>query len=170
MNNGSNIILIGMPGAGKSTVGVILAKKLAWAFVDTDILIQLSEKRSLQDIVDTDGHLVLRKVEADLLLSLNLQNHVIATGGSAVYSEAAMTHLKSGGNVVFLKVPLSNLKGRICDYETRGLSKRSDQTFADLFSEREPLYSRFAEVTIDCTDLTQEQICDRILHELRFRV
>ena len=166
MNNRSNIVLIGMPGAGKSTVGVILAKRLSWAFVDTDVLIQISQGRSLQDIVDTDGYLGFRRVEEDLLLRLSMSKHVIATGGSAVYSDAAMTHLKSDGVVVFLSVALPKLESRIRDYETRGLAKRLDQTLADLFFEREPLYAKFADITIDCADLRQEQVCDRILDKL----
>lgn len=169
MSNPSNIVLIGMPGAGKSTVGVILANRLSWAFVDTDVLIQVSQGRSLQDIVDTDGYLGFRRVEEDLLLSLTLSKHVIATGGSAVYSDAAMRHLRSDGVVVFLSVALPKLESRIRNYESRGLAKRLDQTFADLFFEREPLYAKFADITINCTDLTQEQVCDRILDELGCR-
>src|SRR5512139_586368 len=102
----SNLVLIGMPGAGKSTVGVILAKQTSREFVDTDLLIQTLQERTLQDIVDTDGYAVLRKIEEDVLLGLSVQNHVIATGGSAVYSDRAMAHLKSGGLVIFLDVDL----------------------------------------------------------------
>ncbi|MEE9255278.1 MAG: shikimate kinase, partial [Pseudomonadales bacterium] len=108
-----NIVLIGMPGAGKSTVGVILAKRTARDFVDTDLLIQKTEKRSLQEILDADGYLGLRRIEERVLLSMELCGHVIATGGSAVYSDAAMDHLRRMGIVVFLDVDLDAIKSRV---------------------------------------------------------
>ncbi|RPH48477.1 MAG: shikimate kinase [Desulfobacteraceae bacterium] len=159
----SNLILIGMPGAGKSTVGVILAKMTSRDFVDTDVLIQTSQKRTLQDIVDTDGYAVLRKIEEDVLLELFAQNCVIATGGSAVYSDRAITHLKSYGIVVFLDVDLFTLESRIHDFSTRGLAKRPDQEFADLYYERIVLYTKYADITIKCAGLTQEEVCSRII-------
>jgi shikimate kinase len=161
--NPSNIVLIGMPGSGKSTVGVILAKLTSRDFVDTDVLIQTSQGRTLQDIVDTQGYMALREVEERILLKLDCSNHVIATGGSAVYSHAAMTHLKSNGTVVFLNVELSVLKARIHDYATRGLAKRPDQSFDELFEERFILYTKYADVTIECKDFTQEKVCEKII-------
>ena len=163
----TNIVLIGMPGAGKSTVGVILAKQTSRDFIDTDVLIQTVQGRSLQDIVDTDGHFALRKIEEDILLGLELRNHVIATGGSAAYSDAAMKHLKSDGVVVFLDVDIATLESRVHDFDTRGLAKRLDQTFAELFEERFALYTKYADITIDCRYLSQEQVCTRIMAELR---
>jgi len=162
----ANIVLIGMPGSGKSTVGVILAKLTSRDFVDGDVLIQISQDRSLQDIVDTEGHMALRGIEEEVLLALHCLNHVIATGGSAAYSHAAMTHLKSNGVVIFLDVDLPTLESRIHDFDTRGLAKRPDQTFADLFEERFALYTKYADITIQCADLTQEDVCDRIIMEL----
>ena len=161
----SNLILIGMPGSGKSTVGVILAKRTGRAFVDTDVLIQTSQRRTLQDIVDTDGYLALRKIEEEVLLGLVVRNHVIATGGSAVYSDRAMHHLKAEGAVIFLDVDLNTLQARVRDFRTRGLAKRPDQSFADLFAERFPLYTRYADITIDCARQDQEGICARIIAE-----
>ena len=158
--------MIGMPGSGKSTVGVILAKLTSRDFVDGDVLIQISQDRSLQDIVDTEGHMALRRIEEEVLVALHCLNHVIATGGSAAYSHAAMTHLKSNGVVIFLDVDLPTLESRIHDFDTRGLAKRPDQTFADLFEERFALYTKYADITIQCADLTQEDVCDRIIMEL----
>ncbi len=161
----SNLVLIGMPGSGKSTVGVILAKKTSRDFVDTDVLIQTSQRRTLQDIVDSDGYAVLRKIEEDVLLGLSIQNHVIATGGSAAYSDQAMTHLKSDGILIFLDVDLATLETRIRDFNARGIARRPDQSFAELFDERFALYSRHADITIKCAGLTQEDVCARIIAE-----
>jgi shikimate kinase len=162
----SNIVLIGMPGSGKSTVAVILAKQTRRGFVDTDVVIQASTGRSLQSIVERDGYLALRRIEEEALLGLALRNHVIATGGSAVYSKAAMEHLRAGGVVVFLDCDLATLGSRVRDFGTRGLAKRPDQTFSQLFDERRPLYQRYAEITISCGGLTHEEVSTRIIDAL----
>jgi shikimate kinase len=156
-----------MPGAGKSTVGVILAKQTSCDFLDTDVLIQTLQERTLQDIVDIDGYAALRRIEEDVLLGLSVQNHVIATGGSAVYSDHAMTHLKSGGLVIFLDVELPTLESRVHDFRTRGLAKRPDQNFADLFQERFTLYTKYADMTIKCAGLTQEEVCAGIIDQAK---
>ena len=163
----SNLVLIGMPGAGKSTVGIILAKLTSRDFVDTDVLIQTTQKRTLQNIVDTLGHEELRRLEAETLCGLSIRNCIIATGGSAVYSHEAMTHLASEGIVIFLDVELPVLETRIHNYRTRGLAKRADQTFADLFQERCALYSKYAEITIVCAGLTHEEVCLKIIDRVR---
>jgi shikimate kinase len=165
----SNIVLIGMPGSGKSTVGVVLAKLTHRDFVDTDLLIQKEQGRSLQDIVNRDGYLKLRELEEKTILKLECRSHVIATGGSAVYSKAAMTHLKTDGIAVFLKVDLQSLLTRVKDFKTRGLAKRPDQGVADLFSERDALYRQYADVIIECQGITHEEVCARILQELKTR-
>lgn len=167
--NKSNIILIGMPGSGKSTVGIILAKWVSRDFVDTDILIQVSQGHPLQDIVDSEGHMALRKIEETVLLSLECHNHVIATGGSAAYSDAAMNHLKSDGIIIFLNADLPTLESRVNDFGTRGLAKRPDQSFSDLFAERLPLYTKHADFTVDNTNLSQEAVCAEIIKILRIR-
>ena len=156
-----------MPGSGKSTVGVILAKALTRPYLDSDILIQLSENRSLQDIVDEDGYMVLRDIEEQVLLGITCENHVIATGGSAAYSAKAMEHLKENGVVIFLNASLETLKSRIHNYETRGLAKRADQSFADLFQERLELYTKYADLVIDSNNRSQEQVCDDIHEQLQ---
>lgn len=163
----SNIVLIGMPGSGKSTVGVILAKKTSRGFVDTDVLIQTAQQQTLQDIVDTRGYKALRAIEEDLLLHLSVRNHVIATGGSAVYSDKAMAHLKSDGRIVFLDADPATLEARIGNFSQRGLAKRPEQSFADLFEERRVLYHKHADITIDCTRTTQETVCDNIMAATR---
>ncbi|MCP3888227.1 MAG: shikimate kinase [Desulfobulbaceae bacterium] len=162
----SNIVLIGMPGSGKSTVGVILAKLIAKRFLDTDILIQNLTKKSLQEIVDSQGSMALRKIEEQVLLSVRCKNHIIATGGSAAYSHSAMQHLKQEGLSVFLQADLTALKARIHNYETRGLAKRPEQTFQDLFEEREELYTTYADITVECSKLSQDQVADAIVEEI----
>lgn len=161
----TSLILIGMPGAGKSTLGVILAKTLAKDFVDTDLLIQTQENRPLQEIIDTDGYLALRAIEEKTLLNMHYPNHVIATGGSAVYSESAMHHLRHFGPIIFLDVPLPELLNRITDFETRGLARHPNQSFSDLFNERRVLYQRYATITVDCSKKSQEQILSEIIFE-----
>jgi shikimate kinase len=166
MQHPPNISLIGMPGSGKSTVGVILAKLLSRGFIDTDLLIQSSQGRSLQAIVDTDGYLTLRSIEEETLLALDCRNQVIATGGSAAYSQPAMKHLKSSGIMVFLHADLETLFARVSDFDTRGLAKRPEQSVADLFTERYSLYLKYADITIDCRGLNHEDVCARIIEKL----
>ena len=158
-----NIVLIGMPGSGKSTVGVLLAKEAELDFVDTDVLIQTTENRSLQDIVDKEGYLALRTVEERVILGLQARHTVIATGGSAVYSEKGVAHLKANGIAVYIDVPLSELERRVGDYSRRGLAKRPDQTFEELYAERLMLYHRHADITLTWEGQTPEQVARDVL-------
>jgi shikimate kinase len=161
-----NVVLIGMPGVGKSTTGVILAKALSKDFIDTDLLIQVRYKKSLQDIVDAYDYLKLRNVEEEEILLLNVSNSVIATGGSAVYSEKAIDHLRKNGRIVYLKLELNELLMRIDNLGTRGIAKSKDQSFEDLYFEREKLYEKHGEIVINCKDKKHEHIVAEILQNI----
>jgi shikimate kinase len=162
-----NIILIGMPGAGKSTIGVILSKYLAMDFVDTDILIQRYCKSSLQSIIDKKGYLELRGIEEKLLSALSVENTVIATGGSAVYSPKAMNRLKKDGIVVYLKMDMTGLLKRIGNYSTRGIASPTGQTFRSLYIERTKLYRTYGQLPIDCKSKTHEEIVLEIIRKVQ---
>ncbi|MEQ5814256.1 shikimate kinase [Marinobacter sp. NFXS11] len=161
-----NLVLIGMPGSGKSTVGVLLAKRLGLGFVDTDLLIQEEAGRTLQAIVDHDGYEALRRIEEQVLLKLDVRHKVISTGGSAVYSARAMEHLKTNGTVVFLDIPLELVIERIGDHSMRGISRRPDQSLTELFTERFQLYSRWADISVQGEGCNQEQVTDAVIANL----
>lgn len=162
----TNLVLIGMPGSGKSTIGVLLAKKTSRDFVDTDVVIQSHEHRSLQDIVDNDGYMVLREIEEKWVTWLTVEHTVISTGGSVVYSDKSMAHLASDGVIIFLDVSLDTLKQRITDYDQRGIARRPDQSFEELFEERSVLYRRYADNTIASDGINQDEVCAAILAAL----
>lgn len=161
-----NIVLIGMPGSGKSTVGVLLAKRLGYGFVDTDLLIQQRAGRTLQQIVDGDGYRALRKIEEEVLLDLDVERHVVATGGSAVYSSKAMAVLRESSVAVFLDIPLPVVLERVGDHSGRGISRRPDQTLEALFEERFELYTRHADITIDGAGQGQDAVTEVMVGEL----
>jgi len=154
----TNLTLIGMPGAGKSTIGIILAKNLSLGFIDTDVLIQINRQKSLQQILDESGHLNLRAIEEEEILKLNISQQVIATGGSAAYSPGAMAHLGMISTIIFLEVSFAEIERRIRNFATRGIAKAPHQTFRELFDERQILYQRYAELTLPCDGLDQEEI------------
>ena len=161
-----SVILIGMPGAGKSTLGILLAKDLGLDFLDTDVAIQVKEENTLQEILEQRGYLALRAVEENVLLTTDCHGKVIATGGSAVYSDKGMAYLKSCGTVIYLDVPLGELRRRIHNYETRGIARRPDQSFASLFEERAVLYRKYADITAVCGDLEPGEMVVQVLEAL----
>jgi shikimate kinase len=170
LNPQTNVTLIGMPGAGKSTIGIILAKYLTCGFIDTDILIQINHQKSLQRIMDETGYLNLRRIEEMEILKLNIDNHVIATGGSAVYSQKAMAHLQKISTIVFLEVAADVLEKRIHNFGTRGIAKSAGQSFQSLFDERRILYEGCADITIHCAAMDQEEIAAMIMNRLGERL
>ena len=166
MRKYKSVVLIGMPGAGKSTLGVLLAKELALDFVDTDMLIQLREGRTLQEIIDETDYLNLRRIEGEVIADADLPNHVIATGGSVVYSDEGMRNLRRFGPTVFLNCSAEELRRRIHNYESRGIAKAPGQSFAELFAERQALYRKYADITVDCDSRNMQQVLDQVLREL----
>jgi shikimate kinase len=158
-----NIVLIGMPGVGKSTVGVLLAKQLGFAFLDTDIAIQVREGRSLQAIIAAHGADEFCRIEEEQILSLAVAGHVIAPGGSVVYRPRAMAHLRAHGTTIHLDIGLAPLKRRLEDLEARGVVIGPGQTIAGLFRERRPLYRRYADAVVATDGLTPDQVVAAVL-------
>lgn len=157
-----NIILTGMPGAGKSTVGVLLAKALGMDFVDTDILIQNEENTTLQDIIDSRGLDEFLNVENRVLSNIRMENTVIATGGSAVYGKEAMANLAKNATIVYLKLSPKILETRLSNIKTRGVVIKEGQTIADLFNERDPLYVKYADIILDTDNIEIEETVEKI--------
>ncbi len=159
-----NVILIGMPGTGKSTVGVILAKRLGYDFIDQDIVIALREERQLSEIIEQDGIDRFLEIEGEVGLGINAERTVIATGGSAVFSDAAMQHFKENGVCVWLETPLSVLEGRLINgsREERGVAAPADMKLSDIYALREPLYNKYADARIVC-----DCDADGVAHKIR---
>ena len=165
----SNVILIGMSGAGKSTLGVLLAKALGKDFLDTDILIQQRTGKLLQTIIDEDGMDAFMALEEDVVSHVAIQDCVIATGGSVVYSEAAMRHLKENGVAVYLRVDFEELRGRLSNITTRGIVFKGKRDLRSVYEERLPLYERYADLRLDCTGQNIETSVSRIVAALAER-
>jgi shikimate kinase len=163
----TTITLIGMPGAGKSTVGVILAKLTGLAFSDTDLAIQLRENATLQEIVDGQGNAAFRRIEEAVLLAIDLERAVISTGGSVIYSEAVMRRLREAGPVVYLHADLATLEARVAAAPLRGIAREGDQSFADLYRERCPRYAHYADITVDATCGSADHVAALIIGALR---
>ncbi|MGN0154255.1 MAG: shikimate kinase [Lachnospiraceae bacterium] len=161
-----NIILIGMPSCGKSTIGVVLAKALGYRFVDSDLVIQERTGLLLSEIIDSQGLEGFNKMENAINASLDYHKAVIATGGSVIYGREAMEHLKSIGKVVYLELSYETLCERIGDLTERGVSIKVGQTFRDLYEERKPLYEKYADLTIHTENLSIREIVHLLKKEL----
>lgn len=157
-----NVILIGMAASGKSTIGKELARRLGWAFVDTDALIEAWWGAPLQAIVDHLGQEAFVRAEADQIMRLFVERCVIATGGSVVYSDAAMEHLADLGHIVHLRTSFNSIAKRLRNPLSRGLAIGPGQSIEELYAERSPLYARFAQLTVDTDTLTPEATCASI--------
>lgn len=164
-----NIILIGMPGCGKSTVGVVLAKIMGYRFLDSDLLIQEKENRLLSEIIEQDSIEKFNEIENRVNASIDVNHSVVATGGSVVYGKEAMGHFKDIGIVVYIKLPYEEIANRLGDLAKRGVSIRNGQTLLDLYSERVPLYEKYADIiieengmTISETALAIKEKCDEL--------
>ena len=166
MHHHENIVLIGMPGAGKSTVGVVLAKALGMQFVDTDILIQERAGRMLQEILDKDGPDVFKRIEEEAILSLQPHRAVIATGGSVVFSGDAMAHLRSAGVVVYLEISYDAMVKRLKNITTRGILLLPGRSLREMYDERIPLYERYADLTVACTGGNLESVVGNVIEAL----
>lgn len=163
----NNICLIGMPGAGKSTVGVILAKILGYEFVDSDLVIQKEEGALLKDIISSKGVDGFISVEERVNAGLNLSKTVIATGGSVVYGAKAMEHLKDISTIVYLKLSYANIDSRLSNIRGRGVVLREGQTLKDLYEERTPLYERYADIVIDEDSLNVEDTVSAVINAIK---
>lgn len=161
-----NIVLIGMPAVGKSTIGVLLAKAHVMSFVDTDLLIQKKYNKSLCEIIEENGTKTFIEIENRIIFSEEFENSVIATGGSAIYGEQAMKKLRENGTVVYLSLSSEVIKKRIGDIKSRGVVMANGSTVEEIFNERKPLYEKYADFVIDCNNLSVEECVEKIIFEL----
>ncbi len=161
-----NIVLIGMPGAGKSTVGVILAKVLGYRFIDSDLLIQEQEKCLLKDIIERDGLNGLLRVEEQVNSEINSEESVIATGGSVIYGPKAMKHLRKIGTVVYIQLSYETINDRLDNIRQRGVVFQEGQTLKDLYEERCPLYEKYAHIIVNAEKLGMEEVMEKIAREV----
>lgn len=164
--NRENIVMIGMPACGKSTVGVILAKTMGKSFIDTDLLIQEREDLLLQDIINKKGNDYFQKAEEQVLSGICAEGAVVSTGGSAVYYDGAMKHLGSTGIIVYLSLPLNEIERRLDNISTRGITMAPGETMADLYKKRVPLYEKYADLVVETAGLTVEQTVENIIRAL----
>lgn len=160
--NKDNIILIGMPGAGKSTIGIVLAKVIGYTFIDSDIVIQNEKKMLLHELIEKYGLDGFNSIENEINAKIDTHTSVIATGGSAIYGTEAMSHLKSIGAVIYLKLPYEEIEERLGDLNKRGVSIKEGQTLKSLYEERIILYEKYADITIDCSNKKIGKIVEEI--------
>ncbi len=158
-----SVVLIGMPCSGKTTVGARLADALGLEFVDTDRRIEHYIGDTLQNALDTQGYMALRQLEEKILLKEEIKSKVVATGGSAVYSQDGMNHLKSSAIVIFLDLPQHLLEQRMTNFSTRGIARKPGQSFSSLFAERRELYLRYADIQVDCEGLSVSQLLAKLV-------
>lgn len=163
---GNNIVLIGMPGVGKSTIGVILAKIIGYRFVDADIVIQEQEGRLLKDIIEQEGVDGFIRIENRVNRNLNIQNAVIATGGSAIYGTEAMDNYKATSTIVYLKLDYTTLDGRLNDIKGRGVVLKDGQTLKDIYDERTVMYEKYADIIVDEHGMNVEDTIEKMLRTL----
>ena len=166
MEQKTNIVLIGMPGVGKSTIGVILAKVLGYSFQDADLLIQEQEGKLLREIIEEKGTDGFIEVENRVNASIRADRAIIATGGSVVYGKEAMEHLKEIGRVVYLKVSYAILEKRLADIKGRGVVLKEGQTLETLFEERSKLYEQYADIEVSEEGLDVEQTVEKLVEAL----
>ena len=157
-----NITLIGMPGAGKSTVGVVLAKRMGMDFIDTDLIIQKEYNKTLSEIIDAKGIEGFKKVENDVISKLELDNTIIATGGSAVYGKEAMKHLRDISKVVYIELSEENIEDRLGDLNERGVVLEDGETLQELYDERIPLYKKYAHIIVNADDMVLREVVKNI--------
>jgi len=155
-----------MPASGKSTVGVVLAKTAGMMFMDTDLLIQDRAQGKLQHIIDNEGMESFLRLEEEVLLSVNTENTVIATGGSAIYSDAAMKHLGSIGRIVYIRLSCEEIEKRLNNIKTRGIAMKPGETIRDLYEYRVPMYEKYADIVLDTDGLTIEESIEKLLSML----
>ena len=161
-----NIVLIGMPGAGKSTVGVVLAKAMHMRFLDTDLSVQERMGECLQDTINREGKEGFLKIENEVLSTIHVENTVIATGGSVVYGQEAMEHLRAIGQVIYLQLSCEQIEERLGDLHARGVTIKPGWTLRDLYNERVPLYERYAHLTVPCDGLRLREVVGVIRRHL----
>lgn len=161
-----SIILIGMPSCGKSTLGVLLAKRLGYRFVDSDLLIQEKAGKLLHEIISAEGNEGFIRLENEINQQITDENAVIATGGSVVYGEEAMAHLKTLGKVVYLKIPYDEMCRRLGDFSHRGVVMRKGNTLEEMYAERVPLYEKYADLTVDVCNARLSDSLEKICKEV----
>jgi shikimate kinase len=166
MKSENNIILIGMCGVGKSTIGVLLAKALSRYFLDTDVYIQAIENKSLQDIIDEQGIEKFCEIEESHIICIDIKNAVIATGGSAIYSDRAMKHLAKSGTIVHLDLNYALIEKRVTNLDSRGVVIAKGQTLKNLYNDRHPLYQKYADLRLDCDGLNHDEVVSAIIKAL----
>ncbi len=161
-----NIVLIGMPSSGKSTLGVVLAKTLGMQFIDTDLIIQQNSGKKLQQMINEEGIEAFLKTEEEVLCSLDFENFIIATGGSAVLSEKAMKYLRKNGVVIYLKASVEELKTRLNNIKTRGIAMTEGESIESIFIKRAPLYEKYADITVS-SEASFEETVEKIITKIK---